>query len=151
MSQRIDPDHVYNILQSHLISAELTKQMNLRGWGVRPRPLRASDFGVIKRPKVSEPMKTPLPEVSYDKQEAKKEVRGMDTTGARGLAAAFRERLAKAKERINRVGESMGSAMDNLERTAEQADQIVKSVEAEAADLQAAVGLLTNGGPPLED
>jgi hypothetical protein len=41
--------------------------------------------------------------------------------------------------------------MDELERSAAQAEGLVREVEREAADLRAAIGTLSNGAPPLDD
>ncbi len=71
----------------------------------------------------------------------------MSITGASLLGDQFRRQLAEVKDKLSRSSEKMGTAMTELKDTAVQADDMVKQVEAETADLKAALGLTSNGGP----
>lgn len=71
----------------------------------------------------------------------------MSVTGAKGLGDQFRTALASVKAKIDKAGADMNTAMTELHDTADTATRMVKQVEAESADLKAALGTITNGGP----
>lgn len=158
--------HILNHLESELNSAVLEQNMDSKyfGWDVGEVARRRFNrfASSIKKKPVVKPMFAPQVQEANDPEpvafpENRFELKernmsgGSNITGARGLAGAFRDRLSAAKARIVEAHENMGSAMDNLERTAAQADSLVKEVEREAADLAAALGTFSNGGEPLDD
>ena len=71
----------------------------------------------------------------------------MSVTGAKFLADQIRTQLAAAKAQLDQAGEEMTAAMSELQGVADEATQQVKAVQAETADLKAALGLNSNGGP----
>ena len=75
------------------------------------------------------------------------EGKSMAITGATFLGTKFREDLQKVKDKLNQTGSEMNAAMQELHSTAEQADTMVKQIKDETADLKAALGLNSNGGP----
>lgn len=67
----------------------------------------------------------------------------------RGLAKTFRESMAAVTARANAMAESAIGEVDNLNSVLDQGDEMLKDVKAAAAEVQSALGLNTNGGPPL--
>lgn len=67
----------------------------------------------------------------------------------RGLADTLRDQLMKATARAAAVGARARSSVDNLHAVLDQAESVVADVDQAAADVQAALGLGTNGGPAL--
>ena len=67
----------------------------------------------------------------------------------RGLADTLRDQLTKATARAAAVGERARSSVGNLHAVLDQAESVVADVDKAAADVQAALGLGTNGGPAL--
>jgi hypothetical protein len=66
-----------------------------------------------------------------------------------GLATTLREALKAATDRANSVGARATSSVANLNGVLDTAEGVIKGVDAAAADVQAALGLNTNGGDPL--
>src|SRR5258708_6160125 len=66
-----------------------------------------------------------------------------------GLAQTLREQLTKATTRASQIGEEAKAHVANLHAVLDSAEGVVNEVKAAAADIQAALGLSTNGGPPL--
>ena len=71
----------------------------------------------------------------------------MSVTGAKFLAEQIRNQLASTKAQLAQAGNEMSAAMTELQATADEATKQVKEVQAETADLKAALGLSSNGGP----
>lgn len=72
-----------------------------------------------------------------------------NVTGASLLGGKFRDDLAAIKNKISKAGDKMASALKDLDDTAAQANAVADQVATETADLKAALGLHTNGGPTL--
>lgn len=72
-----------------------------------------------------------------------------NVTGASLLGSQFRSSLAAVKDKINKAGQKMTDALKDLDDTAAQASAMADQVTAETADLKAALGLHTNGGPAV--
>jgi hypothetical protein len=68
----------------------------------------------------------------------------------KGLADTLRGQLASAVERANRIGDKAKSSVGNLHTVLDTAEDTIRDVDAAAADIQSALGLSTNGGPPLD-
>lgn len=68
-------------------------------------------------------------------------------TGATALGNQFRTLLAGVKAQLDSASNDMNVAMTELKNTSDQATEMVKQVKAETADLKAALGLSSNGGP----
>jgi len=68
----------------------------------------------------------------------------------KGLADTLRGQLASAVERANRIGDKAKSSVGNLHAVLDTAEDTIRDVDAAAADIQSALGLSTNGGPPLD-
>jgi hypothetical protein len=77
----------------------------------------------------------------------KTENTSMSVTGAKFLAEQIRNQLAAAKAQLNQAGDEMTTAMGNLQSVADAATKQVQEIKAETAELQAALGLNSNGGP----
>jgi hypothetical protein len=69
----------------------------------------------------------------------------------KGLADTLRGQLASAVERANRIGDKAKSSVGNLHAVLDGAEDTIRDVDAAASDIQSALGLSTNGGPPLDD
>ncbi len=68
-------------------------------------------------------------------------------TGASFLADLIRTQQAAIKQQLAQAGTDMTSAMTELQGIANEATNQVKAVQAETADLRAALGLNSNSGP----
>lgn len=68
----------------------------------------------------------------------------------KGLANTLREQLQTAIQRASQIGENAKAEVGNLHGVLNQADETIKDVAAASADIQSALGLNTNGGPPLD-
>jgi len=66
-----------------------------------------------------------------------------------GLAATLRSQLKAATERADKIAARAKDSVTNLHNVLDGAEGVVQDVDAAAADIQAALGLSTNGGPPL--
>jgi hypothetical protein len=75
------------------------------------------------------------------------EEKPMSVTGAKFLAEQIRNQLAEAKAQLTQAGEEMTGAVTELKGVADQATKQVQDIKAETADLKAALGLNSNGGP----
>ncbi|OAF05449.1 hypothetical protein AYJ54_00655 [Bradyrhizobium centrolobii] len=71
----------------------------------------------------------------------------VSVTGAKFLAEQIRTQLAAAKAELATAGTDMAAAMTELQDTVVEAKNQVKAVKDETADLKAALGLNSNGGP----
>jgi hypothetical protein len=69
----------------------------------------------------------------------------------KALAQTLREHLAQATARADRVTIRAKDSVTNLHSVLDTAEGVVKEVDDAAADIQAALGLSTNGGPPLPE
>ena len=72
-------------------------------------------------------------------------------TGASFLASQFREMIAASKAKLAQAGDDMKLAVAELHDTADHAIAQVKMVQTETAELKAALGLGSNGGPALDE
>lgn len=90
-------------------------------------------------------------EVAATLDQAVKQINGAkvmaNVTGASALGEQFRNHLAAVKAQIAQAGVKMDKAMGDLTDTAAQANEMVKAVEAETADLKASLGLHSNNPP----
>jgi hypothetical protein len=66
-------------------------------------------------------------------------------TGATFLAGLIRKQMADTKAQLAKAGQDMQTAMTDLQQVATAATDQVKAVQAETADLKAALGLNSNG------
>lgn len=66
-----------------------------------------------------------------------------------GLAQTLREQLTKATARASQIGADAKAHVANLHVVLDSAEGVVNEVKSAATDIQAALGLSTNGGPPL--
>lgn len=66
-------------------------------------------------------------------------------TGATFLAGLIRQQMADTKAQLAKAGDDMQKAMTDLQQVASAATDQVKAVQAETADLKAALGLNSNG------
>ena len=69
----------------------------------------------------------------------------------KGLADTLRGQLASAVARASAIGDRAKSSVGNLHAVLDTAEDTIRDVDAAAADIQSALGLSTNGGPPLDD
>jgi hypothetical protein len=67
-----------------------------------------------------------------------------------GLAATLRDQLTQATARADQVARRAKDSVSNLHQVLDAAEGTVQQLDAAASDIQAALGLSTNGGPPLE-
>jgi hypothetical protein len=67
-----------------------------------------------------------------------------------GLASTLRDHLTQATARANEVARRAKDSVANLHQVLDVAEGTVQQLDAAASDIQAALGLSTNGGPPLE-
>ena len=74
----------------------------------------------------------------------------MSITGANNLAGSIKDKIAAAKARVANVTQNTDLALAKLHEAADAADQVNKSIEAEAAGLLAELGQFTNGAPADE-
>src|SRR5262249_14214673 len=66
-----------------------------------------------------------------------------------GLASTLRDHLTQATARADQVARRAKGSVSNLAQVLDAAEGTVQQLDAAAADIQAALGLSTNGGPPL--
>jgi len=66
-----------------------------------------------------------------------------------GLASTLRDHLTQATARADQVARRAKDSVSNLQHVLDAAEGTVQQLDAAAADIQAALGLSTNGGPPL--
>lgn len=67
----------------------------------------------------------------------------------KGLAATLREQLTAATARAAALGEKAITEVANLNSVLNEGEAVVKEVTDATAEVKAALGLSTNGGPPL--
>jgi len=67
-----------------------------------------------------------------------------------GLASTLRDHLTQATARADLVARRAKESVSNLHQVLDAAEGTVQQLDAAAADIQAALGLSTNGGPPLD-
>ena len=67
-----------------------------------------------------------------------------------GLASTLRDHLTLATARADQVARRAKESVSNLHQVLDSAEGTVAQLDAAASDIQAALGLSTNGGPPLE-
>lgn len=70
-----------------------------------------------------------------------------NVTSAKEVGDQFRTALARIKAKLSKTAENATRSFAELEDTANLADETVKAVDREAADLKAALGLSTNNPP----
>jgi hypothetical protein len=68
-----------------------------------------------------------------------------------GLASTLRDHLTQATARADAVARRAKESVSNLHQVLDAAEGTVQQLDAAASDIQAALGLSTNGGPPLEE
>ena len=66
------------------------------------------------------------------------------------LASTLRDHLTLATARADQVARRAKESVSNLHQVLDSAEGTVAELDAAASDIQAALGLSTNGGPPLE-
>jgi hypothetical protein len=66
------------------------------------------------------------------------------------LASTLRDHLTLATARADQVARRAKESVSNLHQVLDSAEGTVAQLDAAASDIQAALGLSTNGGPPLE-
>ncbi len=66
------------------------------------------------------------------------------------LAETLRGELTKATARAAQIGAEAKQHVANLHAVLDTAEGVVNEVKGACADIQSALGLSTNGGPPLE-
>lgn len=66
------------------------------------------------------------------------------------LAETLRGELTKATARAAQIGTDAKQHVANLHAVLDSAEGVVNDVKAASADIQSALGLSTNGGPPLD-
>lgn len=147
----------------HALEVEARREF---GANIEPRHTRTSD-GFIKveflrkEPVVLTPEPLPTETLQglgqFDRTLSKtvaeinteRKLRMSNVTGASLLGSQFRSNLAAVKDKIDKAGKKMTDALKELDDTASHASQMADQVTAETADLKAALGLHTNGGPTL--
>ena len=67
-----------------------------------------------------------------------------------GLASTLRDHLTQATARADQVARRAKESVSNLHQVLDAAEGTVAQLDAAASDIQAALGLSTNGGPPLD-
>ena len=67
-----------------------------------------------------------------------------------GLASTLRDHLREATARADQVARRAKESVSNLHQVLDVAEGTVQQLDTAAADIQAALGLSTNGGPPLD-
>jgi hypothetical protein len=67
-----------------------------------------------------------------------------------GLASTLRDHLREATARADQVARRAKESVSNLQQVLDVAEGTVQQLDTAAADIQAALGLSTNGGPPLD-
>jgi hypothetical protein len=67
-----------------------------------------------------------------------------------GLASTLRDQLTQATARADQVARRAKDSVSHLHQVLDAAEGSVQQLDAAACDIQAALGLSTNGGPPLE-
>lgn len=70
-----------------------------------------------------------------------------DRTGARNLSGLLKEQFARLKQDIDSAQSEIVGAFDSMGTSVKVAKQVAGDVKAEAAELQAAVGQLSNSPP----
>jgi hypothetical protein len=71
----------------------------------------------------------------------------MSITGASFLADSIKAKIQAAKDRVAKSTAGTDAALAKLNSAADHADQVSKSIEAEADALTAELGQFSNGGP----
>jgi hypothetical protein len=71
-------------------------------------------------------------------------------TGLGSLIATLRQDMANAKQSAIDAGEEIKAAVTEVRTVAADVKSVASEMSKEAADARAALGQLTNGGPPLE-
>jgi hypothetical protein len=66
-----------------------------------------------------------------------------------GLAGTLRDQLTQATARADQVARRAKDSVTNLHQVLDAAEGTVQQLDAAASDIQAALGLSTNGGPAL--
>jgi ABC-type transporter Mla subunit MlaD len=67
-----------------------------------------------------------------------------------GLASTLRDHLREATARADQVARRAKESVSNLHQVLDAVEGTVQQLDTAAADIQAALGLSTNGGPPLD-
>jgi hypothetical protein len=67
-----------------------------------------------------------------------------------GLASTLRDHLTLATARADQVARRAKESVSNFHQVLDAAEGTVAQLDAAASDIQSALGLSTNGGPPLE-
>jgi hypothetical protein len=67
-----------------------------------------------------------------------------------GLASTLRDHLTLATARADQLARRAKDSVSNLHQVLDAAEGTVAQLDAAATDIQAALGLSTNGGPPLD-
>lgn len=67
-----------------------------------------------------------------------------------GLASTLRDHLRQATARADEVARRAKESVSNLHQVLDAAEGTVAQLDTAAADIQAALGLSTNGGPPFD-
>jgi hypothetical protein len=67
----------------------------------------------------------------------------------KALAQTLRDHLTEATRRADSVATKANQSVTNLHSILDNAERVVQDLDTAAADIQAALGINTNGGPPL--
>jgi hypothetical protein len=68
----------------------------------------------------------------------------------KALAQTLRDHLTEATTRADSVATKAKQSVTNLHSILDNAERVVQELDTAAADIQAALGINTNGGPPLD-
>lgn len=71
----------------------------------------------------------------------------MSITGAQYVAGSIKDKIQAAKDRMSKVTSGAEAAVAKLNAAADAAEQLNKSIEAEADNLMAEIGQFSNGSP----
>lgn len=116
--------------------------LHITGWHADDTP-----FAIVSAPFQGDPL-TRAREIAYDIIRLH---HGQDYMPApvqiKSLAATLRETLARATQAASALSQDATNAVSELEEVVAAGNAIVTDVKAATAEVQAALGLSTNGGP----
>jgi hypothetical protein len=134
---RGDPDQRAREIAAELVRARADEPASgeyparaLLEWPRWPLASRASSVATVINQQEDRPMPAPAP--------------------IAGLASTLRDHLREATARADQVARRAKESVSNLHQVLEAAEGTVQQLDTAAADIQAALGLSTNGGPPLD-
>jgi hypothetical protein len=122
------------------LPADASPEDVAKALNVTPVPV----VNLLDEPKPDAPAPPPAPQPTAAKPAAPIT---KNRTGAGYFAKMIRERQAAFKERFAKAGDKMTEAFNEMEELAVAAEREAEHAVAEAADLRAALGLNSNGEP----